>query len=129
MIYIYNICTYPYSCYSVDFRSSHPNWWPQENKLTSKQEVCLNRPMRRYGCFSKLRVLSVGLLMIKALSCGVYNRAPDFWKLPHNTGLCSHGCMLDKHAAKPFGIPAAVLGEPRLWLASAQDTVEEPADR
>ena len=36
-----------------------------------------------YGCVYKLRVVFVGVLIIRALLFGVYSRAPGFWKLPY----------------------------------------------
>ena len=41
---------------------------------------CLIQP---YGSFYKLGALFMGILSIGALLFGVYDRAPDFWKLPH----------------------------------------------
>ena len=36
-----------------------------------------------FGCFYNLGVLLVGVLIVRALLLfGVYDRAPDFWKLP-----------------------------------------------
>ena len=36
-----------------------------------------------YGCFCKLGVLLIGVLIIRALLVEVYIKAPDFWKLPY----------------------------------------------
>ena len=38
-----------------------------------------------YGCFQKLSVLVVGVLITRALLFGVFIRAPNFGKLPYET--------------------------------------------
>ena len=35
-----------------------------------------------HGCLCELGVVSVGVLLIRALLCWLYSRAPDVWKLP-----------------------------------------------
>ena len=38
---------------------------------------------KQHGCFCKLGVLVVGVLVTRAPLIGLYFRAPDFWKRPH----------------------------------------------
>ena len=47
-----------------------------------------------FGCFHKLGVLFVGVLIARALLFGVYSRAPDFWKLPFGGGSWYGTCSL-----------------------------------
>ena len=61
----------------------------EERSLTGHTTSC-------YGCFCRLRVLAVGVLIIRDLLFGVYLRAPEFWKLPSSlTAFRSH-CTLKR---------------------------------
>ena len=50
------------------------------------EPAAINFKGSSYGSFYKLGVVFVGVLIIRALLCGVQIGAPDFWKLPYVNG-------------------------------------------
>ena len=61
-----------------------------------------------HGCFHKLRVLSVGVLIIRALLSGVCIGAPHVWKLPHTDGTSFlkyglRGCRINRSSRGLLG--------------------------
>ena len=78
-----------------------------------------------YGCFYKVGVLFVGVLIARALLFGVYIRAPGFWKLPHDpvqTVLTMAPMFQASPVLTPPQLEAAWIGRPLGELGSRVQT-------
>ena len=73
--------------------------WPRCLCHPSKALRSASCRAKPYGCSYKLRVLLVGVLIMRASLCGVYFGTSDFWQLPYEALSASDSCALETSEA------------------------------